>query len=180
MYIIYTNVVLYQSASQVWFQNCRARHKKHVSPNHSSVAPVSSLQPARLSPPLLDELQYTAFAPVDTPMLTALHSYMDGTLCSDGILLYHWFNELTFCDRTWHFVLVVHSPNSLVLQPLLPHSMTQLPISHAWDARRSTVGQVRWRDGNKYLLYYWLSIEQDPCCSIFHGHLLKDIYLAMI
>ncbi|XP_048020627.1 LIM/homeobox protein Lhx8a isoform X3 [Megalobrama amblycephala] len=91
---------------QVWFQNCRARHKKHVSPNHSSVTPVSSLQSAQLSPPLIDDLQYTAFAPVDTPMLTALHSYMDGTL-------------------------LIHSPNSLVLQPLLPHSMTQLPISHA-------------------------------------------------
>ncbi|XP_018608842.1 LIM/homeobox protein Lhx8a isoform X1 [Scleropages formosus] len=87
---------------QVWFQNCRARHKKHVSPNHASAAPVSSLQQSRLSPPLMEELQYTAYGPPDGPMLTALHSYMD-----------------------------VHSPSSLVFQPLQPHPITQLPISHA-------------------------------------------------
>ncbi|MBN3313265.1 LHX8 protein, partial [Atractosteus spatula] len=63
---------------QVWFQNCRARHKKHVSPNHSSTAPVSAMQPSRLSPPMMEELQYSAYVPPDGPMLTALHSYMDG------------------------------------------------------------------------------------------------------
>lgn len=62
---------------QVWFQNCRARHKKHVSPGHASAAPVSSL-PARLSPPLMDELHFSTFGPADGPMLTALHSYVDG------------------------------------------------------------------------------------------------------
>ncbi|KAM8931194.1 LIM/homeobox protein Lhx8 [Pelodytes ibericus] len=87
---------------QVWFQNCRARHKKHVSPNHSSTVPVTAMQSSRLSPPMLDEMSYSAYVPQDGPMLTALHSYMDA-----------------------------HSPSALGLQSLLPHSLTQLPISHA-------------------------------------------------
>ncbi|KAL7984987.1 hypothetical protein Chor_003557, partial [Crotalus horridus] len=63
---------------QVWFQNCRARHKKHVSPNHSSTAPVTTVQASRLSPPMLEEMAYSAYVPQDGTMLTALHSYMDG------------------------------------------------------------------------------------------------------
>ncbi|XP_048064726.1 LIM/homeobox protein Lhx8 [Megalobrama amblycephala] len=52
---------------QVWFQNCRARHKKHISPPHSGISTGGLSSPRPVSN--LNELHYT-----DTSMLTALHN----------------------------------------------------------------------------------------------------------
>lgn len=80
--ILSSSMTMYVKADsivQVWFQNCRARHKKHVSPNHTSGAPLTSLQPARLAPPTPtpEELQYTTYEGPEGSMLSALHSFLD-------------------------------------------------------------------------------------------------------
>lgn len=62
---------------------------------------MTSLAPGQLSPPLMDDLQYTTYISPDAPLLTTL-TYMD-----------------------------VQTPDPLLLQPHMSHSLTQLPVSHA-------------------------------------------------
>lgn len=86
---------------QVWFQNCRARQKKHISPIPAASTLMTSLGSGPLTSPLMDDLQYSTYLSSDTPLLTTL-TYVD-----------------------------VPNPDSLLLQPLISHSLTPLPVSHA-------------------------------------------------
>lgn len=61
----------------MWFQNCRARHKKHT-PQHSG-APQGHPQ-SRIPSSLPDELHYSPFGSPERARMVALHGYIDSEL----------------------------------------------------------------------------------------------------
>lgn len=62
---------------QVWFQNCRARHKKHVGPGQLPATPASTTHLENMSPHTMEQVVFTTYGASDGQILASLHTYMD-------------------------------------------------------------------------------------------------------